>query len=238
MIYLFLTDKYFFKALYCDPPLSLCLVFDTFVLADCFTVFHGHLGLVGTHLFALPELYISRKQWLNATVAPLLRLVELWDYSKWIQSVCVCVCPSYLSWMSLSCRVCWSWTLERSFLRCSHCWVTWLSFISRSSLLWLLISSDHSLVCCAVMSFTCPHTDRQTTRLSIDCFPRTTISRRHISFWYLCFMICGESLDLIFCLLLQLLTVVLPVSKQHRSENESNLKPADSHSLSTSYVFT
>lgn len=39
----------------CDPPLSLCLVFYGLVLADGFTVFHGHLGLVGTHLFALPK---------------------------------------------------------------------------------------------------------------------------------------------------------------------------------------
>lgn len=40
----------------CDTPLSLCLVFDGLVLADSFTVFHGHLGLVGTHLFALPKI--------------------------------------------------------------------------------------------------------------------------------------------------------------------------------------
>ena len=38
-----------------DPPLSLCLVFDGLVLADGFAVFHGHLGLIGTHLFALPK---------------------------------------------------------------------------------------------------------------------------------------------------------------------------------------
>lgn len=40
----------------CHPPLSLCLVFYGLVLADGFTVFHGHLGLVGTHLFALPKI--------------------------------------------------------------------------------------------------------------------------------------------------------------------------------------
>lgn len=40
----------------CDPPLSLCLVFDGLVLADSFAVFHGHLGLVGTHLLALPKI--------------------------------------------------------------------------------------------------------------------------------------------------------------------------------------
>lgn len=37
-----------------DPPLSLCLVFYALVLADGFAVFHGHLGLVGAHFFALP----------------------------------------------------------------------------------------------------------------------------------------------------------------------------------------
>lgn len=40
-----------------DPPLSLCLIFDSLVLADGFTVFHGHFSLVGTHLFALPALW-------------------------------------------------------------------------------------------------------------------------------------------------------------------------------------
>lgn len=40
----------------CDPPLSLCLVFYALILADGFAVFHGHLGLVGTHLFALPKI--------------------------------------------------------------------------------------------------------------------------------------------------------------------------------------
>lgn len=40
----------------CHSPLSLCLVFYGLVLADGFTVFHGHLGLVGTHLFALPKI--------------------------------------------------------------------------------------------------------------------------------------------------------------------------------------
>lgn len=40
----------------CDLPLSLCLVFYTFVLADGFAVFHGHLSLVGTHFFALPKI--------------------------------------------------------------------------------------------------------------------------------------------------------------------------------------
>ncbi len=39
-----------------DPPLSLCLIFYGLVLADGFTVFHGHLRLVGTHLFALPKI--------------------------------------------------------------------------------------------------------------------------------------------------------------------------------------
>lgn len=34
-------------------PLPLRLVFDALVLADGFAVLHGHLGLVGTHLFAL-----------------------------------------------------------------------------------------------------------------------------------------------------------------------------------------
>lgn len=37
-----------------SPPLSLGLVFDGLVLADGFAVLHGHLGLVGAHLFALP----------------------------------------------------------------------------------------------------------------------------------------------------------------------------------------
>lgn len=36
------------------PPLPLRLVFDALVLADGFAVLHGHLGLVGAHLFALP----------------------------------------------------------------------------------------------------------------------------------------------------------------------------------------
>lgn len=34
-------------------PLPLRLVFDALVLADGFAVLHGHLGLVGAHLFAL-----------------------------------------------------------------------------------------------------------------------------------------------------------------------------------------
>lgn len=34
-------------------PLPLRFVFDALVLADGFAVLHGHLGLVGTHLFAL-----------------------------------------------------------------------------------------------------------------------------------------------------------------------------------------
>lgn len=36
-----------------DAPLPLGFVFDALVLADGFAVLHGHLGLVGTHLFAL-----------------------------------------------------------------------------------------------------------------------------------------------------------------------------------------
>lgn len=34
-------------------PLSLCLVFYALVLTDGFAVFHGHLGLVRAHFFAL-----------------------------------------------------------------------------------------------------------------------------------------------------------------------------------------
>lgn len=45
----------------CDPPLSLCLVFYGLILADGFTVFHGHLGLVGPHLFALPKIVYHKK---------------------------------------------------------------------------------------------------------------------------------------------------------------------------------
>lgn len=37
-------------------PLPLRLVFDALVLADGFAVLHGHLGLVGSHLFALPAI--------------------------------------------------------------------------------------------------------------------------------------------------------------------------------------
>lgn len=122
-----------------DAPLSLCLVFYALVLADGFAVFHGHLGLVGTHLLALSGI-VEQKATLQ-----MLPLQACSAGGTWI---------SHRSWMSLSCMVCCSCTLARSFLRCSHCCVTWLSFISCSSLLWLLMSSDHSLVCCAVMSFT------------------------------------------------------------------------------------
>ena len=45
------------------PPFSLGFVFDALVLADGFTVLHGHLGLVRPHLFALP---------VNADVKPRL----------------------------------------------------------------------------------------------------------------------------------------------------------------------
>lgn len=68
--------------------------------------------------------------------------------------------------MSLSCSVCCSWTLASSFLKSSHCCVTWASFISCSSVLWPLIISDHSLVCCATMSFTWEHTNTSVSHSS------------------------------------------------------------------------
>lgn len=42
-----------YRLIQLDAPLSLCLVFYALVLADGFAVFHGHLGLVGPHFFAL-----------------------------------------------------------------------------------------------------------------------------------------------------------------------------------------
>lgn len=151
-----------------DPPLSFCLIFDSLVLADGFTVFHWHLSLVGTHLFALPALWNKQLHIRKVVCIQFLAIKSqsapndhVWSLVVIHPYVCVqAVWVSHLSWMSLSCRVCCSWTVAKSFLRCSHCWVTWLSFISCSSLLWLLISSDHSLVCCAVMSFTCMQTHK------------------------------------------------------------------------------
>lgn len=53
----------------CDPPLPLRLVFDALVLAYGFAVFHWHLGLVGTHLFALPAIarHVTRCTLLSGT---------------------------------------------------------------------------------------------------------------------------------------------------------------------------
>lgn len=119
--------------------------------------------------------------------------------------------------MSLSCMVCCSWTVARSFLRCSHCCVTWLSFISCSSLLWLLISSDHSLVCAAVMSFTYTHvTGTQQRYLSPSrltaLWKRVPVVQLEV-LCYLDFVISTQCLDLILRLLLEFLAVVFPVRK-------------------------
>lgn len=119
--------------------------------------------------------------------------------------------------MSLSCMVCCSWTVARSFLRCSHCCVTWLSFISCSSLLWLLISSDHSLVCAAVMSFTYTHvTGTQQRYLSPSrltaLWKRMQVVQLEV-LCYLDFVISTQCLDLILRLLLEFLAVVFPVRK-------------------------
>lgn len=128
------------RGIHLDAPLSLCLVFYALVLADGFAVFHGHLGLVGSHFFAL-----SGRVEQEAALRFRCCFLKLALFEG---------CNSHRSWMSLSCTVCCSCTVARSFFRWSHCCVTWLSFISCSSLLWLLMRSDHSLVCCAVMSFT------------------------------------------------------------------------------------
>ena len=141
---------------------------------------------------------------------------------------------SHRSWMSLSCTVCCSWTVARSFLRCSHCCVTWLSFISCSSLLWLLLSSDHSLVCCAVMVFT--YTDHMHTAVSNPQINNNNNAWKHDGLGKgqeasdLGFMISDECLDLIFCLLLQLLAVVVPVRKEQKYKWKS--KPCKLNLLS------
>lgn len=135
-----------------------------------------------------------------------------WQISRWY----LLVAP-HRSWMSLSCMVCCSWTVARSFLRCSHCCVTWLSFISCSSLLWLLISSDHSLVCAAVMSFTCTHvTGTQQRYLSSSrltaLWKRMQVLQLEV-ICYLDFVISTQCLYFILRLLLELLAVVFPVRK-------------------------
>lgn len=58
-----------------NAPLSFCLVFNALVLADGFAVFHGHLGLVGSHLFALSGIVEQKAPlWFNSASSGLLCL--------------------------------------------------------------------------------------------------------------------------------------------------------------------